>query len=793
MATFKKAMVMLVTAVSLILLVAIGVGYQLVRRSFPRTTGSVAGVGARARIEISRDQWGVPHILAQSDYDVYFAQGYVHAQDRLWQMDMNRRTGAGRLAEVLGEAALPTDRLMRTLGIYTLGEKDLQVLPPEVLTMLQGYADGVNAFLEAHRDRLPLEFIILGYAPEPWSPLDSLAWTRVMAYGQGGNWERELLRARLVAAFGESKLRELAPLYPSEGPCIVPGEATAFFSFDPAYLDGVARPETGGLLGFDGAGSNSWVVDGSQTATGRPLLANDPHLAIQMPSIWYQVHLTAPDLDVVGVSFPGAPGVIIGHNDRIAWGLTNAIVDVQDLYIERVNPANPREYEYLGSWEAMSIRVEELQVRGRAEPERLEVRATRHGPIITPVAKGAVEELSLRWTALDELQMLRAVYDLNRASNWSEFREALRSWQAPCQNIIYADVDGNIGYQLPGNIPIRSKGRGLVPVPGWSGEYDWTGYIPYDDLPSVLNPPNHIIVTANNKIAAEGDVPFLSDEYADPYRAQRILELLSASDDVDVEYMIEMQSDVHSEPAAAVVPYILAANPEGWLQERAMGVLRSWDWRLDADSSGAGLAQVFLQRLLANTFGDELRAAGITDWNGSTAALLAIMPDAINEWFDDVSTGVVESRDDIVRRSFQETTDFWGNRFGDWIGAVPDQWGWGKAHFAVFQHPLGSVKPLHLLFNRGPVALPGSADTINVAGHNATNMQVRLIPSYRQVIDVGGWENSVWHHSTGQSGQPLHPHYDDLMEGWRSVTPYPMLFEPRTVNDATSGVLLLEP
>jgi len=795
MRVLRKVVVGILISALVLVSVAGAIGYLIIRRSFPQTNGTLQAAGLQDRVEISRDKWGVPHVFAQNEHDLFFAQGYVHAQDRLWQMEFSRRIGAGRLSEVLGEATLKSDRFLRTVGLYRAAQADLQVLPAEIISVLQAYTDGVNAFISTHQTRLPLEFMLLGFRPDPWTPVDSLAWGKVMCMDLGGNWESELLRAQLIAALGEDKMRELLPPYPDQGPFIIPPEAKSYGRLDTSLL--ADYREVKALVGTWGQylGSNNWVVDGSKTATGRPMLANDPHLGIQMPSIWYEIHLVAGDLDVVGASFPGVPGVIIGHNRHIAWGVTNVGPDVHDLYVEKINPDNPNQYEFEGRWEDMTIIHEEIKVKGRDDPVELTVRLTRHGPIMTPVLSEATEQLALRWTALEGGQLFRSVYLLNHARNWEEFREALRYWQAPSQNFVYADTEGNIGYQMPGDIPIRTKGEGLVPVPGWTGEYEWTGYIPFEELPFVYNPPTHYVVTANNKVVPDSYPYFISHEWAEPFRAQRIIELLEAKDELTVDDFRDIQADTYSIPAATLTPYILELGPEGWLQERAFKFLENWDYRIESNSGAAGISEVLLWRLLANTFGDELQKAGVEEkeFLGTPMSLLNIIADRDNPWFDDVRTPELEDRDDILRRSARETMDFWGRKFGDLPGNKDSQWGWGKVHVATFEHPLGSVKPLHLLFNRGPIAARGSGHTVDAAGYSHEDFSVRVVASYRQIIDVGEWRNSRSQHTTGQSGQPLHKHYGDMIAAWQEVRHHPMLYEKDDIVANQEGLLILEP
>jgi len=381
------------------------------------------------------------------------------------------------------------------------------------------------------------------------------------------------------------------------------------------------------------------------------------------------------------------------------------------------------------------------------------------------------------------------VYLLNHASNWDEFRMALHDWQAPAQNFVYADTQGHIGYQASGDIPIRAQGQGQVPVPGWTGTYEWTGYIPFDELPSVFDPPTHMLVTANNKIVSNGYRYFITNDWAPPFRAQRIVDLLQAKDKLTLDDMRDIQADDYSLVAEKVLPYLLALQPQGWLQERAMAVMQKWDLHNQADSSGAAIFEVFVWRALADTFGDELQQAGVEDWSGSILALLEILPDAGSVWFDDVGTSQVETRDMILQRAFQETLDWWGNQYGD----MPHLWQWGQVHTAYFEHALSSVKPLNLLFNRGPLAISGSGVTVNALDYDLGDFSVTTIPSYRQIIDVGEWANSRVMHSLGQSGQPLNKHYDDMLKPWLRVQFHAMLYDPADVEAQREGKLVLLP
>lgn len=784
--------------VGAVLVLAVVGGSLYVRRTFPTIDGTVKLAGLQSTVEVYRDTWGVPHIYADNAEDLFFAQGYVEAQDRLWQMEFNRRVASGTLSEICGEATLDTDRFLRTLGWRRVAEEDAEGLTGEQRTMLEAYSAGVNAFVESHRDSLPLEFTIMGVEPEPWTPTDSIAWAKVMAWDLGGNWETELLRARLVEALGEDKAAELAPPYPEDFPLIIPTEVGDYSHLE---SEGLLAQAAGlkGILGGGGpgVGSNNWVVDGSKSATGMPLLANDMHLGLQMPSIWYEVHLVGGGLNVEGYSFPGVPGVIVGHNEHIAWGVTNLGPDVQDLYIEKVNPENPDQYEYQGQWMDMGVFDEVIEVSGQ-DPVVERVQVTRHGPVITPVVEGLSEVIAFRWTALEPNQMVEAVLMLDGASSWEEFRAALRLWAVPSQNFVYADTEGNIGYQAPGLIPIRSEGHtGLLPVPGWTGDYEWQGYIPFDELPSTLNPSTHALVTANNKVVGD-DYPYvLAYDYSVGHRAQRITELVGEKQTLTAEDFQRVQGDTYSIPAEIFTPYILQIEPEGFLQERALNELRDWDYRCDAESTGAAIFEVFYVKLVENTFGDELGEELLADYTGSWSwhhiALEEMIQESDSPWFDDVRTAERETRDDVVSRSFADALDYLGNRFGD----VPHAWEWGRLHGATFVHqPLGEsgIAVLEKVFNRGPVEVGGSGHTVNAASFDpeepyATTHGV----SQRLIVDLSDFDNSLSTHTTGQSGLAFHAHYDDMISLWQNVDYHPLLWSREAIERNMEGLLLLEP
>jgi penicillin amidase len=538
-----------------------------------------------------------------------------------------------------------------------------------------------------------------------------------------------------------------------------------------------------------------------------PLLANDTHLGIQMPSIWYEIGLHCDPVgpscpyNVVGFSFAGAPGVIIGHNDDIAWGVTNLGPDVQDLFVERVNPENPNQYEFQGRWLDMEIVREEIVVAGEAEPVVVNARITRHGPIINDVVGGVEEEwsfgwqpLALSWTALQPGTLVRSILLLDQAGNWEEFRQALSDWDVPSQNFVYADVEGNIGYQAPGRIPIRASGDGSMPVPGWSGEYDWVDYIPFDELPRAFNPPEGYIVTANNAVVGSDYPYFLSVDWDPGYRARRIVGLIEADSSLSLADMQAMHGDNTPLYASDVLPYLLALSSDDPRLAEALEVLHAWDGRAVRDSTGAALFESFCLHLVDATFGDELGEALLrrARWEGMIA-LAETLADETSTWFDDVTTAGVETRDEVLSQALEAAVE----ELTGALGRDMARWRWGDLHTATFENQsLGQcgIGPIEAILNRGPVPVDGSNTTVNATGYSlSAPYTLTTVPSQRQIVDVGDFTRSVSMHTTGQSGHPFHPHYDDMIDPWRNVTYHPMLWERADVEANAEGALVLTP
>ncbi len=831
-----------------------GTFYYFTRQSFPQIDGTLNLPGLSGDVTIIRDQFGVPQIYADTSEDLFRAEGFVHAQDRYFQMEFQRRIGEGRLSELFGASALPQDKTIRMLGWNRTATAEVATLTPEARTMLEAYSDGVNAYALANPDKLSFEFRILGligrpWKPEAWKPADSLAWGEAMAWDLSSNMDQEQLRAALIARGGQDLANTLLPSYPPDAPVIVPspvsgangsmgamgqgkGRADALDaptlaptrprSYTPTltdvapllalYRQDQALAQVTGLTHDSEIGSNNWVIGPARTTTGSPLLANDPHLGLMMPSIWYQVGLHCRTLsercpyDVVGVSFPGAPGVIIGHNNRIAWGVTSAEDDVQDLYIEHANPANPNEFEYQGHYEPAQVVTETINVAGQDKPVVLHVRITRHGPIINDAGDGSSSSGSplyaLRWTGMEPNAIFQSVLMLDRAQNWDDFRNALHYWDVPAQNFVYADVDGNIGYQMPGRVPIRLKGDGSIPVPGWTGEYEWAGYIPFDQLPSLYNPPDGYIATANNAIV-DSKYPYLiAKDWDYGYRARRIRQMILAKPKLSLDDMKQMQADTQSLFAGEVLPYLekLDVSQEGKPIQDALAALKQWNQRSTRGSVGSLIFETFWLRLAHTLFdralGKELSDKAISTGTATKTALRNVLADPSSHWWSDAArsstaSGTPDARDTVLLQTLRDTVATLQARYGTDM----KQWLWGRVHTVTFTNQtLGKsgIPVIESIFNRGPYAVDGApADVDNTAGDES--MQVTSGPSWRMIVDLGDFSRSVAIHTTGQSGHVYNPHYDDMIRPWLEVQYHPLFTTRDDILSKAEGTLTLRP
>lgn len=850
--------------VAVVVVIAVAAAFFVtwtIQRSFPQTSGTVELDGLQAEVTVQRDDRGIPTITADSTDDLFYAQGFVHAQDRFFEMDFRRHVTAGRVAEMFGASQAGTDAFLRTLGWRKVAEAEVEAMDDVTRGYYEAYAAGVNAYLSSRSGaELSLEYAVLGvqnpeYAPEPWEPADSVAWLKAMAWDLRTNVEDETERALLAAELGgepaetDALLEKLYPAYPfDQNPVIVPKISTVPAletttepaSFTPAAPDDdvqqasttVEWEETANVVeaasvlvggAGEGIGSNSWVVSGSLTETGMPLLANDPHLGASLPSVWYQVQLKCSvvdescPFDVGGFSFSGLPGIVIGHNQQVAWGFTNLTTDVTDLYIERVEGD---QYWRDGALVPLEVSTETIRVAGGDDIE-LTIRSTVHGPIISgltgdftalaedptpaltaeapaPAAPGSDDAeyaVSLRWTALDPGTTSTAIFALSTAQNFDDFRRAASLFDVPAQNLIYADVEGNIGYQTPGRLPIRGAGDGWMPQPGWDSRYDWTGFIPFEDLPVAYNPASGYIVTANNAIVTDDYDYFLSRDWDDGYRAGRIAHLLerrAAAAPLTAQDMRDIQMDNEMWIGKQLAAALGDVEVSGEGPREAVALLRSWDAQNSASSGAAAYANVLWSTLVQNIFAERAQPLPIT----GQARLFTVVGAMLDDPSDPLWTNEqldVAGRDEMLALSAEEAYRALVSLQGDAVS----RWNWGSLHaITLTSDTLGSsgIAPIEALFNRGPFPVSGGASVVNATGWQlGESYATTTVPSMRMVIDLSDFDASTWNHLTGASGHAFHQHYTDQTADWAAGVQKPWPYSAGAVFSTTVDTLVLAP
>ena len=754
----------IVIALVLMLVVLSGGLYLYLRSSLPQLGGTIAVRGLKGEVRIERDADGVPRITAANDEDAAFGLAFAHAQDRLFQMELQRRYAAGRLAEVFGADALPTDRQMRVLGLYRAAEAEIRLLSPAVRRSFEAYAAGVNAFLATRHGALPLEFLLLRFAPEPWHVADSLVWGKLMDVQLAGNYRGELLRARLAATVSSPDLAFLYPEYPKDAPTTL-AELSAIYRKLPLDRLYAALPEIVGPI----YASNNWVVDGAHSDSGKPLLANDPHLGFGAPGFWYLARLRTPAGEIAGGTAAGIPLVVVGHNDKIAWGFTTTGSDVEDLFIEQLDPADPGRYLTPDGSAVFAAREETIAVRDAA-PVTMTVRSTRHGPVLSDVLAGGTVEsgyvLALATTYLgDDDRTAEALWSIDRAGDWASFRTALENFVGPQQNIVYADAGGTIGFIAPGRIPIRKSGNGWLPVPGWTGAYDWTGFIPFAELPQATNPPSGHFVSANNKIVPDRYPYFLSRDWDLPNRAERIEALLAATPRQSPDASGAIQADTLSGMARRLVPLMTHIAPANDQAREAVERLRGWDFRMDADKIEPLLFTAWLRAFAHDVLFARLGDAAADYWDLKPRVMDAVLT-ADPEWCasEKQSGETCDARlAGALGRALGELRQAYGSDM--------TRWQWGRAHIAEFQNPVLSRIPVLRDWARVSVPTPGGYDTINrgpsTIRDDAHPYEQRFGAGLRMIADLAAPAQSRMMAVPGQSGNPFSPHFSDLLMRWR--------------------------
>jgi penicillin G amidase len=803
---------------ALVFVAGVSLLWWYVYRPLPQLDGTATLPGLHAKVTVDRDSWGIPHIQAGSLNDLVEAQGYVMAQDRLWQMDLLRRLARGELSEIFGEQALKLDREYRTLGFNRAAERDVELLDAESRSTIEAYAHGVNHFIETHRNRLPLEFLLLHYKPRPWRPADSYAIGGYMFETLTDTWEAEIARATVTERVGFDRARNLFSQDSEMDRFVVGGPDASNPRHRPEDdEDDDEEMQAGAVVktGFRGApnatvapaasdrtsplwpsvegwlsgaseevrralGSNNWVISGAHTASGKPLLANDTHLELTVPSIWYQVHLTAPGWNLKGFTLPGAPLVIIGHNDRIAWGFTNNFADVQDLYVETFNAARPDEYRVRRLWQKAQVVEETIHVKGRPD-EKLDVVITRHGPIVRREGEKAY---ALRWTALDPGCLTSSYTVLGRAQNWEQFRKEARSVCGPGQNAVYADVDGNIGYIMAAHVPVRKKGRGEVPVPGDTDDYEWAGYVPFEQLPQVFNPESGLIATANARVAGPRYKPYLTDRWEEPYRTARIYDLLKNKHGLLPADMLNVQTDTYSYPHLFLANQLEAAAKTGRPKDpRAQTLierLKDWNGIAETDSPIvsflAAVRRSALEILLEPYLGQE---TGLYQWWRTTSFLRKILTDRPAIWLP----AGFRNYDDLLLAAADRGV---AKLESDWKSGRIEDWNWGRVNSLEMLHALGREGVLRPLLGITDKPQAGTLYSVRAASRHVG-------PAMRFVADLANWDDSIMLIPTGESGQFGSAHYTDQFPYWYQGKPIAAPYSEAAEEKAREHRLTLKP
>jgi penicillin G amidase len=778
------------------------------RSALAQTEGRIRLDGLQKPVKVLRDEWGIAHIYAETQDDLFFAQGFVAAQDRLWQMDMWRRAGEGKLAEVLGPRAVERDRFARLIRYRGDMKAEYESYAPDARQIIEAFVRGVNAQIELSKGRLPIEFQLTGSKPEPWTP--EVCLTRLAGYVMTRNASTEVLRAQLARDFGKEIVDEWVETDPRRKIEVPAG--LDLDGIDSRILAGANA--AGGSVTFNpptpnpNDGSNNWVIDGTMSATGKPILANDPHRTIALPSLRYLVHLVGPGWNVIGAGEPALPGVAAGHNDRVGFGFTIVGIDQQDLYIEETNPENPNEYRYRGKWERMRVEREQIKVKGEAQPHEVELKFTTHGPVIYE-DKGRRRAYALRWVGSEPgAAGYLASLTLNRVQNWNEFLKAIERWKVPSENLVYADVDGNIGWVAAGMAPIRKGWSGLLPVPGAEGKYEWQGFLPVSELPQSFNPSKHFIATANHNILPPGYKHELGYEWTNPIRFRRISEVLSsAKGKFNVADFEKLQHDEVSLPARELTALLRGAKGVKSELRPFIEMLTGWDCNLGKDSAAAALFEFWLTRLTPAVFKRHVPEAAWRAVAGRISPLKTI--DALKDpSFRGFGPHSQAERDDVLMSSLEEAVIEARERLGD----DPSKWRWGQMHIARFTHPLATdnavirtamsefdkgvsaeakVEEWRGFFNLPPVERGGDGNT--VLATSGPGFRQNHGASFREILDLSDWDRSVATNVPGQSGQPGSKHYGDLLPLWAEGKYFPLLFSKQKVEAIAKRRLAIEP
>lgn len=745
--------------------------------------GTISVPGLKEDVEVLRDRWGVPHIYAKNPDDLFFAQGFVVAQDRLFQIDLWRRVNIGELAEITGKPGLEGDRFSRLLKYRGDMDAEWTSYSPDTRSIATAFTRGINAYIDHIGDRLPIEFQLLRSKPKKWQPEDVLG--RMSGIIMSRGFQSDLLRAELITAVGVEKARRLMPADPWRD--YGPAAGFDLTGIDRSILAGY-RAATGPLpLQKGPGGSNNWVVDGTLSTSGKPLLASDPHRNIHLPSLRYLVHLNAPGWNVIGAGEPGIPGVAIGHNERVAWGFTIVGTDQTDIFVEETKPDDPTQYRVGDSWEKMTVVREKVAVKGETAPVELELRYTRHGPVLHQDAQRH-RAFTLKSTlASPGSAAYLASLAFDRVRDSKEFVAACQRWKMPGENMVHADLDGNIGWIAAGETPVRKRGHGLLPVPGAKGEYDWQGFLALKDLPQSFNPAAHWLATANHNILPSDYKHEIAFEWAARYRYERIRQRLEAKQKFDLDDFRSIQHENTTLPGQALARLVKHVGTQDAALLPHVELLAKWDGVLSRESKAGPLYAVWLRELLREFYRPHVPKnllEGVTQGRTAVPVLLAALEKPDTVWFGDKP---IEARDQLLRKTLAAAV----GKVNELLPGGPEKWTWGRLHTARLAHPLAGLDPAYdKAFSLGAVERPGDGWTPNAAGHDEKFRQITGA-SYRHLFDLADWDRGLATSTPGQSGQPGSPHYADLQPLWAEGEYFPLAFSRKKVEEVTKHRLTL--
>lgn len=774
MSLLRKILSIIFVIVLVVVVVALFFIRGIATKSIPDYNADIKLENLKEDVTVYRDEFAVPHIYAKNEEDLYRATGYCMAQDRLWQFDLIRRATTGELSEIFGADMINADQMLRMLRIPEKSRSIVENSDPKIVNALEAFCDGVNQYIDTHQNKLPLEFSILGYKPDEWLPEHSLNLIGYMAWDLTMPWLIETTFYKIKEKVGDKKFAEIIPDLELQKSVVYPeiGEWEASIGKDSPYLSSLDKLQELGLEIFNG--SNNWAVSGEKSITGKPLFSNDMHLDLSAPGIWYTMHqVIEGELNVTGVAVPGQPLVVAGHNEKIAWGMTNVMVDDMDFYFETINPDNPDEYLFNGEWKPMEVRKEIIEVKGEDPVERTS-HFTHRGPLVTKVKKmDESKPISMRWVGNEPSNELLSLYLMNRAENWEDYKNALKTFISVSQNIAYADVQGNIGIYCAAGVPIRDGWNGVEIAPGETDKYDWKGLVPFEELPHSYNPMSGYVASANNRSAGDEYEHHISYWYAPQYRIDRIREMLTEKSLLSIDDYKRMQSDFRSKMVENMIYKIrLVINdiPDLNGQEKeAVDLLNDWDGILSKESKVATIFEQFYMDLINNIFVDELGDELLADY----MRVEYTVNEAIDKmwiagnsiWCDDVNTVETETLNDNIANAFKDAVANLNERFGSDI----EDWQWSKVHGLVLEHPMGGVKILDKVFNlnRGPWPVGGARHTVSPYRYSTDRpFVVDYGSSHRHIYDASNWDNSLSIIPTGISGIPASKHYCDQTDSY---------------------------